>query len=118
MDKVRLHSKRTAVAIIGSIVLIIGLVLVPYPGPGWLIVFGGLAILATEFAWAKRILDKGRGIYHAWQEWLKVQPRVIQAVVWTLTFIVVIVTIWLLNGYGLINDWFQLGWDWVQSPFL
>ena len=32
-----------------------GLLLVPLPGPGWLVVFLGLAILGTEFAWAKRL---------------------------------------------------------------
>ncbi len=32
-----------------------GVRLVPLPGPGWLIVFLGLAILGTEFAWARRL---------------------------------------------------------------
>jgi uncharacterized protein (TIGR02611 family) len=31
--------------------------LVPLPGPGWLIVFAGLAILATEYVWAQRLLN-------------------------------------------------------------
>jgi uncharacterized protein (TIGR02611 family) len=34
---------------------VLGLLLVPLPGPGWLVVFLGLAVLGTEFAWAKRI---------------------------------------------------------------
>ena len=33
-----------------------GSILVPLPGPGWLIVFAGLAILATEYVWAQRLL--------------------------------------------------------------
>lgn len=36
MDKVKRQAKRTAVAIVGSIVLVIGIIMIPYPGPGWL----------------------------------------------------------------------------------
>jgi len=53
---VRRSGKRTAVAVAGFVVLVVGLILIPLPGPGWLIVFAGLAILATEFAWAERLL--------------------------------------------------------------
>ncbi|MEJ3405880.1 TIGR02611 family protein [Rathayibacter sp. YIM 133350] len=45
---------RAGVAVVGVVVALAGLVLVPLPGPGWLIVFIGLAILGTEFAWARR----------------------------------------------------------------
>jgi len=38
----------------------VGIVLIPLPGPGWLIVFGGLAILATEYVWARRLLNYSR----------------------------------------------------------
>lgn len=46
---------RVLIAVLGALVIAIGLIIVPLPGPGWLIVFGGLAILATEFAWARRL---------------------------------------------------------------
>jgi uncharacterized protein (TIGR02611 family) len=48
--------KRVLVTIVGVAVVLIGIVLIPLPGPGWAIVFGGLAILATEYVWAKRLL--------------------------------------------------------------
>ena len=51
---------RVAVAVIGAAVVVGGIILIPLPGPGWLIVFGGLAILATEFEWAGRLLDFAR----------------------------------------------------------
>jgi uncharacterized protein (TIGR02611 family) len=47
---------RVAVAILGGIVIALGIVLLPLPGPGWLIIFGGIALWATEFAWAERLL--------------------------------------------------------------
>jgi uncharacterized protein (TIGR02611 family) len=48
---------RVIIAALGGAVVALGLVLVPLPGPGWAIVFGGLAIWAIEFAWAARLLD-------------------------------------------------------------
>jgi len=46
---------RTGVGILGGVIAVTGLALVPLPGPGWLVVFLGLAILGTEFAWARRL---------------------------------------------------------------
>lgn len=116
MQKTKAAVKKTSVGILGGLVVVLGLILVPYPGPGWLIVFAGLAILSTEFDSAQRILDFAKGKYDAWQDWLKQQSRPIQLLFWLLTAIVVVVTIWLLNGYGLISDLLHLGWDWVRSP--
>lgn len=53
---IRRSGKRVAVTIVGFAVVIVGIVLIPLPGPGWAIVFGGLAILATEYVWAQRLL--------------------------------------------------------------
>ena len=52
--------KRIAVAIIGGTVLAIGLALVVLPGPAIVVIPVGLAILATEFLWARRMLDRVR----------------------------------------------------------
>ncbi len=46
---------RTMVGVLGGGIATLGLLLVPLPGPGWLVVFLGLAVLGTEFHWAKRI---------------------------------------------------------------
>ncbi|MGO3886941.1 MAG: TIGR02611 family protein [Mycetocola sp.] len=45
---------RVAIAVLGGLIVVIGLILVPLPGPGWLIVFGGLGVLASEFHVARR----------------------------------------------------------------
>src|SRR2546430_16583855 len=62
---------RAGIAVLGGLVLAVGVVLIPYPGPGWLVVFGGLAILASEFTWAQRLLAVLRRFYDAWRRWLK-----------------------------------------------
>ncbi|RLQ84699.1 TIGR02611 family protein [Mycetocola zhadangensis] len=48
-------SYRIGVGLLGGLIALLGLILVPLPGPGWLVVFLGLAILGTEFAWAHRL---------------------------------------------------------------
>jgi uncharacterized protein (TIGR02611 family) len=116
MNKAMKQAKRVGVGIFGGVVLLVGLVAIPYPGPGWLIVFAGLAILATEFAWAQHILDITKDKYESWQRWIARQKPAVKFIFWLLTSVVVVITIWLLNGYGLLNDWFNLGWDWLRSP--
>ena len=65
---------RTVVGVVGTLVIVGGLIMVPFPGPGWLVVFVGVGILASEFDWAKRLLDFGKAKLHAWNEWLKPKP--------------------------------------------
>jgi uncharacterized protein (TIGR02611 family) len=65
---------RIVVGVLGLVIVILGLILVPFPGPGWLIVFLGLAIWASEFEWAQRLLHLAKRTVNAWTEWLKPQP--------------------------------------------
>lgn len=116
MQHLRRRTKKVVVGIVGGLLLLVGIIAIPYPGPGWLIVFSALAILATEFDWAARILHFARGKYDAWQAWLRRQQPWVRAVFWCLTATVVVLTLWLLNGYGFINQLLGLDWDWVESP--
>ncbi len=118
MDRFRRHTKRVLIGIVGGLVTLIGLILIPYPGPGWLIVFGGLAILATEFAFASKLLDFLKAKYEAWVSWLKRQNVYIRALVLVATAIVVVLTVWLLNGFGILNDLLRLNIDVLESPLL
>jgi uncharacterized protein (TIGR02611 family) len=52
--------RRAVVAVIGFTVLLIGLAMVILPGPAVIVIPLGLAILATEFVWARRLLEKAR----------------------------------------------------------
>ena len=42
----------------GGALLVAGIAMLVLPGPGWLTIFGGLAILAGEFLWARKLLDR------------------------------------------------------------
>lgn len=56
--------KRSAVVVTGSCIAILGLILMPVPGPGGTPVFlAGLAILATEVEWAKKFLVRFKEVY-------------------------------------------------------
>ncbi len=50
--------KKIIVTIAGFTVLIIGVLLIVLPGPASLVIPFGLAILATEFVWARNLLNK------------------------------------------------------------
>ncbi len=49
-------ARKIVVAIVGTAVLLVGLALVVLPGPAFVVIPAGLAILATEFVWARRLL--------------------------------------------------------------
>jgi hypothetical protein len=53
-------ARKIAVAVIGSSVLTFGVALIVLPGPAVLVIPFGLAILATEFIWARKLLDRSR----------------------------------------------------------
>ena len=52
------QGKRLMVAVIGFTILGIGIAMIVLPGPATLVIPLGLSILATEFVWAKRFLEK------------------------------------------------------------
>jgi tellurite resistance protein TerC len=57
------QARRIIVLTFGSTVLLLGVAMLVLPGPGILVTWGGLAILAIEFVWARRWLAKVREMY-------------------------------------------------------
>ena len=54
--------RRVIVSVIGATILILGIALLVLPGPAFIVIPLGLAILASEYAWARRWLKKVRGM--------------------------------------------------------
>jgi tellurite resistance protein TerC len=54
--------RKLIVGIIGGTVLLIGVALIVLPGPAFIVIPIGLAILATEFAWARRTVTKAKAM--------------------------------------------------------
>src|SRR4051794_39934120 len=49
-------SWQVGIFVIGLAVVVLGIIMLPLPGPGWVVIFGGMAIWATEFVWAQLVL--------------------------------------------------------------
>ena len=92
---------RVIVAVLGLLVVALGLALVPLPGPGWAIVFGGLAIWAIEFAWAAQLLN-----------WVRRQVRAfarrMSRLHWTLRTAL---------GLASWRRWCHCGWLWIKHRY-
>ena len=67
---------RAAVTVAGALIIVVGVVLLPLPGPGWLVIFLGVGLLSTEYEWAARLLRRGRELVLRWTDWAGRQPAV------------------------------------------
>jgi len=52
------QAKKLVIVVIGFTILIVGIAMIVLPGPAIIVIPIGLAILATEFVWARNILKK------------------------------------------------------------
>ncbi|MFE3443316.1 TIGR02611 family protein [Nocardia sp. NPDC059180] len=109
---------RIGVALVGTVVLVIGIVAIPYPGPGWAMVFAGLGILATEFSWARRALGWLRDRYRQVMAWYGGRGTVFKALAALATAALVVATLWVLGTFGLIGGWIGVEWQWLRSPLM
>ncbi|MBI3686939.1 MAG: PGPGW domain-containing protein [Actinobacteria bacterium] len=51
----------------------VGIVLLALPGPGWLVIFLGLGILASEYRWAEQLSSRLRAVARFWNRWVSRQ---------------------------------------------
>ncbi|MCV7258104.1 TIGR02611 family protein [Mycobacterium shimoidei] len=107
---------RVAVAGVGFPVVAVGIVAIPYPGPGWAIVFVGLAILASEFAWARKFLKYVRSRYDAVMAWFTRRGLWTQALGVAFTAAVVVTTLWLLGVVHWSAALVGIDRPWLTSP--
>jgi len=101
-------SYRITVGLIGLTIIISGIILLPLPGPGWLVIFGGLFVLSTEFEWAERLLEYARDKVHAWTEWVKEQSLLIRALIALGCLVIVAGALWGYIAWKGIPDWIPL----------
>ncbi|MGW2644573.1 TIGR02611 family protein [Streptomyces sp. NPDC001393] len=100
-------SWQVGVFVVGLAVVVAGIIMLPLPGPGWVVIFGGMAIWATEFVWAQLVLRwTKRKVTEAAQRALdpKVRRRNIALTVIGLVIVVVLVGIYVGN-FGLVMPW-------------
>jgi uncharacterized protein (TIGR02611 family) len=85
---------KIGVAVAGLAVVTLGLVLVPLPGPGWLIVLLGLSIWAIEYAWARNLLRFTRRQLQRWTRWIADQSWPVRILVGLSGLIFVSAVVW------------------------
>jgi uncharacterized protein (TIGR02611 family) len=104
------HAYQIVIGVLGGSIVVGGLLLVPLPGPGWLIVFVGLAVLASEFVWAQNVLDFGRRTLRAWTDWLTRQSWAVRALVGLATFGFVCAVVYVVLRVGGVPGWVPDAW--------
>ncbi|GAA4405598.1 TIGR02611 family protein [Fodinibacter luteus] len=91
---------RAVVFTVGLVLVLGGFALVPLPGPGWFIVILGIAIWASEFEPAARLLDFVKARLRAWEQWLKPQPWWVKGLVALGTALVVATALWFVMRFS------------------
>ncbi len=76
LNPARRATRRLIVTVVGGTALGAGLLLLVLPGPAVLVIPVGLAILATEFVWAQRLLARVRGHFQAAPQGNRADPPV------------------------------------------
>lgn len=108
---------KLVVTLVGSAVLVAGLIMMVTPGPGLLGIVAGLAILATEWDWADRWLTSARDrLEDARAAASAMDPRVRRRILVTASATAAVVAV--VVGYILIADWpgwSVSAWDRAQS---
>jgi uncharacterized protein (TIGR02611 family) len=99
LDKIRANptgrlALKIGIGVLGTLVVALGIVLIPFPGPGWAIVILGLAILSLEFSWAKRLLEFTRRHVKAWTSWIGRQSLGVRAIIGVVGMIFVAAIVW------------------------
>ena len=72
---------KIVVGVVGTLVTVVGVVMLVTPGPAFVLIPLGLAILATEFVWAERLLGFARRKVHGWTEWVKAQSLLVRGLI-------------------------------------
>ena len=54
--------RKAIIGLIGGTILLIGVALIVLPGPAFIVIPIGLAILATEFAWARSAFNRAKAM--------------------------------------------------------
>ena len=99
LDRIRANptgrlALKVGVGVLGTLVVAVGIVLIPFPGPGWAIVILGLAILAVEFAWARRLLHFTKKHVQSWTHWVLKQSLAMRALIGLVGFVFISGVVW------------------------
>jgi uncharacterized protein (TIGR02611 family) len=106
-------SLKIGVGILGALVVAAGIVMIPFPGPGWAVVILGLAIWAIEFHWAKRLLEFTKKHVLSWTHWIGRQSLAVRGLLGLLCFVFVCAIVWASVRLSFGIDLWDVGWEFL-----
>ena len=99
---------RPLTLVAGWLVVLVGLVTIPFPGPGWFTVFVGVGILSLELEWPNTVLRWGIRQYDRFDEWWQPQSRGVKIIgvllMLLVIWIVFVLIFWAMWSWGML-DW-------------
>jgi uncharacterized protein (TIGR02611 family) len=120
LDRIRANRSshlalKIGVGVLGGLVVAVGIVLIPFPGPGWAIVILGLAIWAVEFHWARRLLHFTKKHVQSWTHWVLRQSLPMRALIGAAGFIFISAVVWLSVKLTMDVDLAALTWNFLAG---
>ncbi len=106
---------KVIIGALGAVVIAIGVLMIPLPGPGWLIVIGGLAIWAIEFVWARHLLQFTKDKVHGWTEWVKRQPLPLRLLIGLVGLVFVAAVLYTTLRFSFGIDVVSQAWEYVST---
>jgi uncharacterized protein (TIGR02611 family) len=104
---------RIGIGVLGTLVVALGIVLIPFPGPGWAIVILGLAIWAIEFVWAKNLLEFTKRHVQSWTRWVGRQSIPVRAIIGVVGMTFVAFVVWASVRISFGVDLAVMVWGWL-----
>ena len=113
--------KKVLATLVGGGLVVLGVVLMPLPGPGFVIVVAGIAVLSTEFDWAHKLLHKTRDkAWEAQKTAVETWPRLLTTLACACTTIAVGVTIVMVDdvAWPVCDSFFDRFWTDLTGWFV
>ena len=107
---------KVAVTVIGVAIVLLGVVMLPLPGPGWLVIFTGLAVLSIEFHWARRLLQFTRQKIRLWTQWVGRQSWLVRMSIGAAGMVLVAAVVaWIAVGNDTGAELVNRAWRFLMS---
>jgi uncharacterized protein (TIGR02611 family) len=109
---------KVVVTIVGVFLILIGIVMLVGPGQGILAILAGLAVLATEYAWAERLLRRVQARIHEAREKARAMDPKVRRRRIILSTLATVAAVGAVVAYLVVYDWPTIAvssWNWLQN---
>lgn len=104
---------------VGWLFVVVGILIIPTPGPGWFMLFFGIGVLSFELTWPNRLLDYGLRKYDDFEDFWKRQGAGMKTLIGVLfllgcavVFSGIFWVMWNTGMLGFAEPWLA---DWVDK---